>query len=81
MSRQKKCDVVLFWSLDRFSREGSRQTLNYLTKINNIKITLENKFIKEFFDMREQARKLLIQGKNAQAQKLLDTLLNDVTFP
>ncbi|MBR2872416.1 MAG: hypothetical protein IKB99_02865 [Lentisphaeria bacterium] len=37
--------------------------------------TLENKFIKEFFDMREQARKLLIQGKNAQAQKLLDTLL------
>ena len=25
--------------------------------------------------MREQARKLLIQGKNAQAQKLLDTLL------
>lgn len=38
MSRQKKCDVVLFWSLDRFSREGSRQTLNYLTKLDNFKV-------------------------------------------
>ena len=38
MSRQKKCDVVLFWSLDRFSREGSRQTLNYLTKLDNYKV-------------------------------------------
>ena len=38
MARQKKCDVVLFWSLDRFSREGSRQTLNYLTKLDNYKV-------------------------------------------
>ena len=38
MSRQRKCDVVLFWSLDRFSREGSRQTLNYLTKLDNYNV-------------------------------------------
>ena len=38
IARQKKCDVVLFWSLDRFSREGSRQTLNYLTKLDNYKV-------------------------------------------
>src|SRR5215467_13267781 len=25
---QRKFDVVLFWSLDRFSREGVRETLN-----------------------------------------------------
>jgi putative DNA-invertase from lambdoid prophage Rac len=25
----------LFWSLDRFSREGSRETLNYLTRLDD----------------------------------------------
>ncbi len=29
-SRQGKYDVLLFWSLDRLSREGTRQTLDYL---------------------------------------------------
>ncbi len=38
LSRQRKCDVILFWSLDRFSREGSRQTLNYLTKLDNYNV-------------------------------------------
>ena len=38
MARQKKFDVLLFWSLDRFSREGSRKTLEYLTKLDNYNI-------------------------------------------
>ena len=29
---QRKFDVVLFWSLDRFSREGVRETLNHLER-------------------------------------------------
>lgn len=29
-ARQGKYDVLLFWSLDRLSREGTRQTLDYL---------------------------------------------------
>lgn len=37
-ARQRKFDVLLFWSLDRFSREGSRQTLDYLTRLDNYKV-------------------------------------------
>lgn len=35
MARQRKFDILLFWSLDRFSREGSRKTLEYLTKLDD----------------------------------------------
>lgn len=38
MSRQGKFDVLLFWSLDRFSREGSRKTLEYLTMLDSCKV-------------------------------------------
>ena len=31
---QRKFDVVLFWSLDRFSREGVRETLNHLERLS-----------------------------------------------
>lgn len=30
---QRKFDMVLFWSLDRFSREGVRETLNHLERL------------------------------------------------
>ena len=29
-AHQKKFDIVLFWALDRFSREGARETINHL---------------------------------------------------
>ncbi len=32
-AHQKKFDVLLFWSLDRFSREGVRKTLNHLHEL------------------------------------------------
>jgi DNA invertase Pin-like site-specific DNA recombinase len=32
---KRKFDIVLFWSLDRFSREGVRETLNHLTKLDS----------------------------------------------
>src|SRR5687768_3738994 len=32
---QRKFDVVLFWSLDRFSREGVRETLNHLERLTS----------------------------------------------
>lgn len=38
MARQRKYDVLLFWSLDRFSREGSRKTLEYLTKLDDYQV-------------------------------------------
>lgn len=33
-ARQGKFDLVLFWSLDRFSREGVLETLQYLEQLN-----------------------------------------------
>jgi len=38
MARLGKFDVLLFWSLDRFSREGSRKTLEYLTMLDNSRV-------------------------------------------
>jgi DNA invertase Pin-like site-specific DNA recombinase len=31
---QRKFDLVLFWSLDRFSREGVLETLNHLQRLS-----------------------------------------------
>lgn len=38
LARQKKFDILLFWSLDRFSREGSRKTLEYLSRLDSYEI-------------------------------------------
>ncbi len=35
MARQRKYDVLLFWSLDRLSREGTAQTLEYLQTLTD----------------------------------------------
>ena len=35
---QKQFDVLLFWALDRLSREGSRKTIEYLTRLDEYKI-------------------------------------------
>lgn len=32
---KRKFDLVLFWSLDRFSREGCRETLAHLTRLDS----------------------------------------------
>jgi DNA invertase Pin-like site-specific DNA recombinase len=34
-ARKKKFDAVVFWALDRFSREGVRATLNHLELLNS----------------------------------------------
>jgi len=35
MAHQRKFDVLLFWSLDRLSREGTAQTLEYLQTLTS----------------------------------------------
>lgn len=35
MAKQGKYDVLLFWSLDRLSREGTRETLGYLQALTD----------------------------------------------
>src|SRR5438876_7206168 len=32
---QRRFDVVLFWALDRFTREGALQTLQYLNQLSS----------------------------------------------
>ncbi len=36
LAHQRKFDVLLFWALDRLSREGCRQTLEYLTRLDKL---------------------------------------------
>lgn len=35
-AHQKRFDTVVFWALDRFSREGTRETLNYLHQLESV---------------------------------------------
>jgi DNA invertase Pin-like site-specific DNA recombinase len=34
-AHQRKFDLVVFWALDRFTREGTRATLNYLERLES----------------------------------------------
>ena len=34
-AHQRKFEVVVFWALDRFSREGTRATINYLHELES----------------------------------------------
>src|SRR5215813_4468025 len=34
-AHQRKFDIVVFWALDRLSREGTRATLNYLQRLES----------------------------------------------
>jgi DNA invertase Pin-like site-specific DNA recombinase len=46
---QKKFDVLLFWKLDRLSREGVRKTIEYLTKLDSYGVRWRS-FQEQFFD-------------------------------
>lgn len=35
-AENRKVDVLLFWSLDRFSREGIRKTIHYLQQLESL---------------------------------------------
>ena len=48
-ARQRRFDVVLFWSLDRFSREGVTETLNHLQKLAAAGVQF-NSFTEQFLD-------------------------------
>jgi DNA invertase Pin-like site-specific DNA recombinase len=46
---QRKFDVVLFWSLDRFSREGVRETLNHLERLSSYGVGYRS-FTEQYLD-------------------------------
>ena len=47
--RARKFDLVLFWSLDRFSREGVTETLNHLQKLTGCGVGWRS-FTEEYLD-------------------------------
>jgi DNA invertase Pin-like site-specific DNA recombinase len=46
---QRKFDLLLFWKLDRLSREGVRKTLVYLTRLDSWGVAWRS-FMEPFFD-------------------------------
>jgi DNA invertase Pin-like site-specific DNA recombinase len=46
---QKKFDMVLFWALDRFSREGATDTLQHLRKLKSYGVEWKS-FTEQFID-------------------------------
>jgi DNA invertase Pin-like site-specific DNA recombinase len=46
---KRKFDVVLFWSLDRFSREGVRETLNHLERLSSYGVNYRS-FTEQYLD-------------------------------
>jgi DNA invertase Pin-like site-specific DNA recombinase len=46
---KREFDVVLFWSLDRFSREGVRETLNHLERLTNYGVGYRS-FTEQYLD-------------------------------
>lgn len=48
-ANRKRFDVVLFWSLDRFSREGTLETLKHLERLNSSRVDWKS-FTEEYVD-------------------------------
>jgi len=48
-ARLKKFDLVLFWALDRFSREGVTETLNYLKVLDGYSVAWKS-FTESYLD-------------------------------
>ncbi|MGD0957462.1 MAG: recombinase family protein [Candidatus Acidiferrales bacterium] len=46
---KREFDLVLFWALDRFSREGASQTLAYLNRLENYGVGFRS-FTEPYFD-------------------------------
>src|SRR5215510_11899881 len=48
-ARLKHFDIVLFWALDRFSREGTLKTLEYLQRLDNYGVAWKS-FTEQYLD-------------------------------
>ncbi len=46
---QRRFDVVLFWALDRFTREGPRETLTYLDRLSGIGVKFRS-YTEQYID-------------------------------
>jgi DNA invertase Pin-like site-specific DNA recombinase len=58
-AHQRRFDVVLFWSLDRFSREGVTETLNHLQKLQAFGVQFKS-FTEQYLDSTGLFREAII---------------------
>ncbi len=56
---QKKFEMLVFWSLDRLSREGVRQTLHYLEQLENYGVGFKS-FTEQYIDSTSIFRDVII---------------------
>lgn len=73
-----KFDVVLIWALDRFSREGILNTLNYLKKLRSHNVSLKS-LQESWLDTRDEGMGELIIAIFAWAAKMERTKISDRT--
>jgi DNA invertase Pin-like site-specific DNA recombinase len=65
---QRKFDLVLFWSLDRFTREGIQETFQYLEKLNNYDVKWKS-FTEPYLDTSGFAGEIIIAVMAAIAKQ------------
>lgn len=58
-AHQRRFDVVLFWSLDRFSREGVTETLNHLQRLTTTGVQFKS-FTEQYLDSTGLFREAII---------------------
>jgi DNA invertase Pin-like site-specific DNA recombinase len=58
-AHQRRFDVVLFWSLDRFSREGVTETLNHLQRLTAAGVQFKS-FTEQYLDSTGMFREAII---------------------
>jgi DNA invertase Pin-like site-specific DNA recombinase len=65
---KRKFDMVLFWSLDRFSREGCRRTIQYLQQLNDNKVIYKS-YTEQYLDSSGIFRDVIISFLSVLAQQ------------
>ncbi|MDQ3397331.1 MAG: recombinase family protein [Deinococcota bacterium] len=66
---QRKFDLLLLWSLDRFSREGIRKTLNYLELLEGYGVAFKS-YTEEYLDTSNELLRHIVVGTIAYFAEL-----------
>lgn len=75
---QRKFDLVLFWALDRFSREGIRKTMNYLERLEGYGVAFKS-YTEEYLDTSNELLKHIVIGTIAYFAELEAKRISDRT--
>lgn len=77
-AEQGKLDLVLFWSLDRFSREGARETLNHLNRLELAGVKYRS-YTQPFFNTAGPFREALVSILAALAEQEAHLIRSRIT--